>query len=182
MRSALTLDWRDAYRSLRATPVVTVIALLSLGLGIGANTALFSILNSLVLTPLPVRDPARLIHLTAGSWTNPIWEQIRDRQSQLFDGAFAWSPERFNLSTHGETDFVEGAYASGRLFDVLGVGAYRGRTLNEADDRRDGGASGPVVVISYSLWQGRFNGAADVLGRSVTIEGTAFQIVGVTPP
>jgi predicted permease len=182
MRSALTFDWRDAVRSLRATPVITVIALLSLGLGIGANTALFSILNSLALTPLPVRDPEQLIHLTKGSWTNPIWEQIRDRQSQLFDGAFAWSNERFNLSSHGETDFVDGAYASGRIFDVLGIRAYRGRTLSEADDRRDGGASGPVVVISYSLWQGRFNGAEDVLGRSVTIEGKLFQIVGITPP
>src|SRR4029453_14339295 len=81
MSSRLAVDWRDAWRSLRATPLVPVMATLSLALGIGANTALFSILNSLVLRTLPVRNPQELTVLLDGSWTNPIWEQIRDRQS-----------------------------------------------------------------------------------------------------
>jgi hypothetical protein len=180
--TALTLDWRDAWRSLRATPVVTVIAVLSLALGIGANTTLFSILNSLVLKTLPVREPEQLVFLERGSWTNPIWEQIRDRQRDLFDGAFAWGVGRFNLSTRGQTDFVNGAYTSGRFFEVLGVHAHRGRLFTEADDRRDGGPDGPVAVISHGLWQQRFLGADDVLGRRLEIDGLTFAIVGVTPP
>jgi putative ABC transport system permease protein len=182
MRSALTLDCRDAYRSLRATPVVTIVALMSLALGIGANTALFSILNSLALKSLPVHEPERLALLEGGSWTNPVWEQIRDRQDQLFDGAFTWSSERFNLSDHGETVFANGAYASGRMFDVLGVRAYRGRMFGEPDDRRDGGPSGPVAVISDSLWHQRFGGRDDAVGRPISIEGVSFTIVGITPP
>ena len=108
-----------------ATPTVTSVAVLSLALGIGANLALFTIANSLLLKPLPVREPDRLVLLGDMSWTNPIWEQIRDRQDQLFDGAFAWSNETFDLSTGGVKDPVEGAYASGRLFDVLGVPSAR---------------------------------------------------------
>jgi hypothetical protein len=121
MKSLLVFDVRDALRSLRATPVVTFVAIVSLALGIGANTALFSILNSLLLKTLPVRDPARLVLIDGGSWTNPIWEQIRARRHDIFEDAFAWSGTRVNLSTHGATDFVDGAWASGTIFDVLGV-------------------------------------------------------------
>lgn len=93
MTSAWTIDWRDAWRALRATPLVTALAVLSLALGIGANTALFSILNSLLLKPLPVAEPERLVLLDGDSWTNPIWEEIRARQDQVADGGFAWSNE-----------------------------------------------------------------------------------------
>src|SRR5215217_5435888 len=117
---------RLAIRALRATPVVSVIAALSLALGIGANTAIFSLVNSLLLRALPVRAPQQLAIITAdasrgmASWTNPIWEQIRARRD-LFDGAFAWSTARFNLSSGGETQFVDGIWASGGMFDTLGV-------------------------------------------------------------
>src|SRR5262245_11093890 len=130
----LMSTWRSASRSLRATPLVSVLAVLSLALGIGANTALFSIFSGLLLTPLPVRDPGRLAHLTGGSWTYPIWEAVREQSADVFDGAFAWSPQRFDLSFGGERAFVEGAYVSGGLFDVLGVPASRGRMLTAADD------------------------------------------------
>jgi putative ABC transport system permease protein len=182
LMTLLSFDWRDAVRSLRASPVVTTIAVLSLALGIGANTALFSILNSLVLKMLPVREPEQLALLASGSWTNPIWEQIRDRQGDLFDGAFAWSPVRFNVSDRGETEFVSGAYASGGLFEVLGVRALIGRTLTERDDVRGGGPDGAVAVISYGLWQRRFGGVADVIGRPLALEHVSFTIVGVAPP
>src|SRR5262245_61937392 len=119
--------WRPAWRSLMATPLVTLMAVLSLALGIGANTALFSIFNSLLLKTLPVSEPERLAHLTDGSYTYPIWEALETRTADLFDGAFAWGEERFDLSAGGETDFVDGAYVSGRMFDVLGVRAVRGR-------------------------------------------------------
>src|SRR6188474_831069 len=96
-------DIRDAFRTLKATPIVTVVAILSLALGIGANTAIFSILDTLMLRTLPVKSASRLAVLGIGnsgrdSWTNPIWEQIRDRPD-LVDGAFAYSGSRFNLST-----------------------------------------------------------------------------------
>ena len=182
MRSVLFVDIRDAWRSLRATPLVTAVAVLSLALGIGANTALFTILNSLVLKSLPVRDPGHLAILQDGSWTNPIWEQVRDRQDYIGAGAFAWANDRFDLSTGAERDYADGAWASGGIFDVLGVVPMRGRMLTIADDVRGGGAAGPVAVISYSLWQRRFGGADDVVGRRISIERVPFTIVGVTPP
>jgi hypothetical protein len=94
-------DLRDAFRALRATPVITIVAILSLALGVGANTAIFSLVDSLLLRSLPVRDPQRLAFLEDGSWTNPIWEQIRDRQHELFEGAMAWSADRFDLAAGG---------------------------------------------------------------------------------
>ena len=180
--SWFTVDWRDAWRSLMATPTVTSVAVLSLALGIGANLALFTIANSLLLKPLPVRNPDRLVLLNDTSWTNPIWEQIRDRQDQLFDGAFAWSNETFDLSTGGVKDPVEGAYASGRLFDVLGVPALVGRTFTERDDARGGGPDGAVAVISHAFWRQRFNGAPDAIGRRLMVDRVPFTIVGVMPP
>lgn len=176
---------RDAFRALKATPIVTVVAVLSLALGIGANTAIFSILDTLMLRTLPVKSADRLAVVGIGnserdSFTNPIWEQIRDRRD-LFDGAFAYSSSRFNLSSTAQTDYVDGFWASGRIFEVLGVPAILGRTFTEADDRRGGGPDGAVAVISYRYWQSRYSGAADVIGRQVTIDRIPFTIVGVTP-
>jgi predicted permease len=174
-------DLRHALRQMRASPLVSAIAILSLALGIGANTAIFSIVNSLLLRPLPVRQPQQLVTLTQGRWTNPIWEQIRDRH-ELFDSAFAWSARRLDLASGGEAEFVEGIWASGSLFETLGVSAILGRTFTAFDDRRGGGPDGPVAVISYDLWQRRFGGAADVVGRTLDIERVPFTVVGVTPP
>jgi predicted permease len=177
-------DLRDAVRSLRATPLVSTVAVLSLALGIGANTAIFSIVDSLLLRALPVREPERLVMVSAGdqlqSWTNPIWEQIRDRP-ELFEGALAWGTTRFDLSQGGQTDLVNGVWASGSYFRVLGVPAILGRTFSEADDLRSGGPDGPVAVISYGFWQRRFGGAADAIGRAITLNRTAYTIVGITP-
>src|SRR5512134_2797141 len=110
-------DIRNAVRAMKAAPVVSAVAVLSLALGIGANTAIFSILDTLLLRSLPVREPQRLALVTfAGtnrSWTNPIWEAIRERES-LFDGALAWSSTRFNLAPGGQSELVDGVWASGR--------------------------------------------------------------------
>jgi putative ABC transport system permease protein len=179
-------DIRDAFRALRATPIVTAVAVLSLALGIGANTAIFSILNSLILRSLPVEAPHQLAMLsqasTRSSWSNPIWEQVRDRQHELFSGAMAWNATRFNLAQGGQTELVDGLWASGGYFSVLGVNPILGRTFNADDDRRGGGPDGPVAVISYGFWQRRFGGAANVLGQSITVERVSYTIVGVTPP
>ena len=181
MRTLLTTELRDAWRSLRATPIVTAVAVLSLALGIGANTALFSILNGLVLKTLPVREPARLAILAAGDWTNPIWEAIRARAGEIADGAFAWSAERFDLAERGETEPVDGAWISGRMFDVLGV--VRGaRTHDHRGGRRARRRAGrPGGGDRLRLWQRRYGGAEDIVGRRITIERVPFTIVGVLP-
>jgi predicted permease len=176
---------RDAVRALRATPLVTTVAILSLALGIGANTAIFSLINSLVLRTLPVRQPQHLVQVSSQdgntSWTNPIWEQIRDRP-RLFDGAFAYSSTQFDLAQGGQAELAQGLWASGDFFRVLGVPAILGRAFTVQDDRRGGGPDGPVAVISYGFWQRHFGGAADVIGRSISLNRVSFTIIGVTPP
>jgi putative ABC transport system permease protein len=191
MRGLLTTDWRDAWRALRTAPIVTLFAIISLALGIGGVTALFTILNSLTLKPLPVRDPDRLVLLAEApspgnpsgdtSWTNPIWEAVRDRQHEFAEGAFAWAIDRFNLSPTSASDMVEGLWVSGRMFDVLGVSPMLGRTIDANDDVRGGGGDGAVAVIGYGFWQRRFGGDPSVVGRTLTIERVAFTIIGVTP-
>jgi predicted permease len=177
---------RDAWRALRASPLVTGIAVLSLALGIGANTAMFSIVNSLLLRSLPVRDPQRLAVLQSGedrfsSWTNPIWEQLR-AHGDLFGGVTAYSTTRFDLAQSGQTQFVEGMWVSGSFLDVLGVQPILGRGFSADDDRRGGGKDGPTTIISYNFWQRHFGGAEDAVGRTLTIERVPFTIIGVTPP
>ncbi len=180
-------DIRLALRSLRATPVVAAVAALSLALGIGANTAIFSLVNSLLLRALPVAEPERLVLLgQAGenrfsAWTYPIWDEIK-RRPELFARSAAWSQSRFNLAAGGEAQFVDGIWASGAFFDTLGVPAILGRTFTDDDDRKGGGPHGPVAVISYGFWQRRFGGAADAVGGTLEIDRIAFTIVGVTPP
>ena len=175
----LIQDVGHGWRALRGAPVVSSAAILSLALGIGANSAIFSVLDTLVLKSLPVAAPAELVLLgnetgRRTSWTNPIWEELRDRAG-LFDGAFAVSSTRFNLATRGETEFVDGLWASGAMFDVLGVRATLGRTFTEADDRPGGGPDGPVAVISHGFWQRRFGGAPDAIGRTLTRRACAFH-------
>jgi predicted permease len=182
----LAIDVRYAVRGMFRNRMFTAIAVLSLALGIGANTAIFTLVNSLVLRALPVVEPQRLAILTSGPlparpWSYAIWEELRQRQ-HLFDGAIAWVPIRFNLAQSGEVQLVEGALVSGDYFRVLGVPALLGRTFTAADDVRGGGRDGPVAVISYAFWQRRYEGAANALGTIVTIEGTPFTIVGVMSP
>jgi len=178
-------DFRLAIRSLRATPVVTLVAILSLALGIGANTAMFSLVDSLILRALPVHEPQRLAILTDRApqsewWTNPIWERFRDRGA--FAHAFAWNSLQFDLASSGESRMVDGLYASGGMYDTLGVNAMLGRTLRPSDDRRNCGDAGPVAVLGYAFWQRQYGGEADAIGRTLTLNGIPFTVVGVTGP
>jgi predicted permease len=192
-------DLRYGLRQVARNPGFTAVAVLTLALGIGANTAFFSIFNSLILRQLPVRDPDSLALLSEGSWSYPIWNEIRTRESGLFDGALAWSAQRFDLSGGGQTEPVDGAFVSGRFFEVLGVNAIRGRMLTAADDFDQGasppgapdggdvpggsrGADGPVAVISHRLWRQRFAGGTDIVGRQLTVQRISFTVVGVMPP
>jgi predicted permease len=173
-------DLRDAVRALRATGVVSAVAILSLALGIGANTALFSILDSLLLKPLPVHAPEQLVTLSSDErgeyeWmTYPIWRELRGRT--LVDGAFVWAADRVNLTSDVQTTAIDTVWASEKFFSTLGVPAVLGRTFAYG-----GQAAEPVAVIGYGFWQRRFGGAANVIGQTLVIERVPFTIVGVTP-
>ena len=180
----MTRDVLLAVRWLRRSPGFAATAILSIAFGVGANAAVFTVVSALLLRPLPVADPDRLVRLTPGperqTWSNPLWEEIRNRQT-LFAGSAAWSPREFDLSDGGSTQFVQGLWVSGGFFDVLGVRPVRGRLLNPDDDLKGGGPSGLVAVISHGFWQRQFGGA-DVVGRRLSLDRVAFTIVGVTPP
>ena len=185
-------DFRRSIRALRASPIVSLVAVLSLALGIGANTAIFSLVNGLLLRALPVEEPQRLVTISSDrairlgfnaglGWSYAMWDQLRQRAG-AFGGALAWSPQRFNLATSGEMQPVEGLVASGEFFTTLGVKAALGRTFTAADDVRGGGPGGPVVVISDGLWRRRFGAAKNIIGTPLLVEGVPLTIVGVTPP
>jgi putative ABC transport system permease protein len=180
--SDLAQDLRYGVRVLRRSPGFTVVAVLSLALGIGANTAIFTLVDSLILRALPVRDPGALVRLKDGSWTNPIWEEIRSRAPQLVAAAAACSDTRLDLASGGEAQLVDAFFASGEFFDVVGVPALLGRTLTRDDDRHGGGSAGPVAVLSYSFWQRRYGGGASAVGATLRLNGVPFTVVGVTPP
>src|SRR6188474_2238563 len=142
-------DVRLSIRALRANPIVSFMAALSLALGIGANTAIFSLVNGLLLRALPVVEPQRLVTISSDKaiglgfkaglgWSYAMWDALRQR-SQPFDGALAWSTQRFNLAAGGEAQPVDGLVTSGDFFTVLGVKAALGRTFAAADDVRGGG-------------------------------------------
>jgi putative ABC transport system permease protein len=188
--SSFIHDLRDAARGLAKTPGFTASAILTLTLGIGANTALFSLVDSLLLKRLPVKNPERLVMITGGPaslvpqwWTYPLFDQFVQRQLQLphVSGIFAVSPSRINLAASGEADPVDGLWVSGKFFDTLGVSPFIGRTLSETDDQANGGLPGPSAVISYQFWLRRFGGSADAIGRTIYVERVPFTIVGVTP-
>jgi predicted permease len=183
-------------RMLRKNPAFTAVAVLSLALGIGANTAIFQLLNAVRLKNLPLRNPQELaqvrlrasdVPLTRGNKgamryapvTNPLWEQIRDRQ-EAFSGIAAFGFAGFNLAQGGEVRPARGLWVSGDFFNVVGVQPFLGRLFNSADDTR--GCSAPGVVISHGFWQSEFGGVRDVVGRKVNLSDHQLQVIGVTPP
>jgi putative ABC transport system permease protein len=191
--SALWKDLRYGARLLRLNPGFAVVAILSLALGIGANTAIFQLVNAIRLRSLPVQDPQGLavVRIQDRSWTsgqftsryssltNPQWEQIRSLQ-RGFSSILAWSPDRLNLAVGGEARYAEAIWVSGDFFNTLGAQPFIGRLLEPDDDRTGCGTAG--AVISYSFWQKEYGGAADILGKKLTLEGRPFPIIGVTAP
>jgi predicted permease len=188
-------DFRSAWRALRQSPVLSVAAVLSLALGMGANTALFSVVDALLLRTLPVREPDRLVTVSsgfalgygfkAGAGINyDIWTRMRERAmaSTSFEDGFAWAPVRVDFSDGGEVQPAGALFASGGFFPTLGVPALLGRTFTPADDQKGGGPEGIVAVISHSLWQRRFNGAASVIGTALPVDGVRCTVIGVMPP
>jgi predicted permease len=192
--SRLESVWRDvryAVRGLRRSPGFAAVAVLTLALGIGANSAVFSVVNGLLLRTLPVTAPEQLAMISTqqsvndgfgAGWSFAMWDQFHQRM-QLFDGAIAWTyfPQRFDLAGTGESDPVDGLFVSGEFFTELGVPAFVGRTFLPEDDVIDK-AGEHVAVISYGFWQRRFGGAPDAIGRTITVNRAPVTVVGVTPP
>jgi putative ABC transport system permease protein len=184
---------RYGLRLLRLNPGFTLVAVLSLALGIGANTAIFQLLDAVRLRTLPVQDPQSLavVRIADRNWsagrhegrysdiTNPMWEQIRQRQ-EGFSSIFAWASAEFNLALGGEARYAQGMFVSGDFFKVLGVQPLLGRVLTAEDDTRGCGA--PGAVISYAFWQHEYGGQGSALGGKLMLDGHPFAIVGITPP
>lgn len=177
-------DLRYAVRTLRASPGFASVAILSLALGIGANTAIFSLIDAVMLKYLPVSHPEELLQVNVVTetesdiFTNPIWEQLRNRQD-VFSGIFAYGGSRFNLAAGGEARYAQSIWASGDFFATLGVHTVLGRTFTAADDRR--GCPG-TAVLSYDFWQREYGGRADVTEKAISLDGHPFQILGVMQP
>jgi putative ABC transport system permease protein len=174
-------DVRHAVRLLLQNRTVTLVAMIALALGIGANTAIFSVVNAVLLKPLPYRDPGAIVTLlspgsapVSGGDFNDIKTQARSFESAA--AAEAWGG---SLTGGEKPEQVIGLRLSAGMFQLLGVPAYRGRTFL-AEDFELGKEN--VLVIGYGLWQRRFGGAADVAGKSVTLDGTPYSVVGVMPP
>lgn len=181
MLDGITQDIRYALRALRRSPGFTAVAILSLTLGIGANTATFSLIDAVMLRALPVSHPEDLLQVTMGTqkfFTNPVWEQLRERQD-VFSGIFAYGRWAFNVAKAGEAHNVTGQYVSGQYFETLGVRAAIGRTLTASDDRP--GCAG-TAVLSYGFWQREYGGRKDRIGKTISIDDHPFVIVGVAQP
>jgi len=182
MFDALLQDLRYAIRALRSGPGFAAVAILSLALGIGANTAIFSLVNAVILKYLPVDHPEQLVQIVDtskdGEYTNPIWEQLRDRQD-IFSGVFAYSSDRFNLAKGGEARYAGGNLVSGDYFATLGLHAILGRTIAVSDDKR---GCAPTAVLSYDFWQRERAASPDVLRQAISLDGHPFEILGVLQP
>ncbi len=198
----LARDLQFGLRMLRKSPGFTIVVVLTLALGIGANTAIFTLVNAVMLRSLPVRDPQQLVvaewsarnrphHLGTSSFGDcqdyegmrsdcslsySMFQQIRD-QKNLFVNAMAFAgPVQLDLSGNGAAAMAQGELVSGSYFDTLGVMAALGRTLDIDDEKPD---AEPVAVLDYGYWQRAFGGSPNVIGRAIRLNNTAFTIVGV---
>jgi predicted permease len=204
MLADLWQDLRFGVRMLLKQPAFTLIAVLSLALGIGANTAIFSLVDAVLLRNLPVRDPAALVQFkwaagvrfrvrydgrhnreelpglrVATSFTHATFEQLGAQQQTLSD-LFAFAPvEQLNVNVNGQADIAAGQVVTGNYFSALGVTPLLGRTLAPSDDRADAPAA---AVLSHHYWRRRFGGDPSVIGKQININNVAFTVVGVTPP
>src|SRR5436190_14273045 len=200
----LLQDLRYALRIMAANPLFTAMAALSLALGIGANTAIYSFMDAILLRALPVQNPESLVvfnwhskahppvahhfdgstyqdsrtGFTSGNFPYPAYEALRENPA--FSSVFAFQGAgRLNVQIHGQADLAAGQYVSGGFFSGLGVPAAAGRVIEDADDRF---GAAPVVVTSFGYAERRFGEAAKAIGQSIRINDNLFTIVGVTPP
>lgn len=176
---SIASDVRHAMRGLRTSPGFSLVAILSLALGIGANTSIFSLMDAVMLRSLPVERPHELVRVTRGDGgavvTNPIWEELRDRQD-FFSGLFAYGHAHFNLARGGEARRASGTWVSGDYFTTLGVRPVLGRLLRAEDDVRGCPA---VAVLGHAFWQAEYGGDAGIIGRSIPLNTVEYTVIGV---
>jgi len=178
-------DLRYGARTLLKKPGFTLIAIITLGLGIGANTAIFSLVNTVMLRPLPVAAADRIVEViplgkgsNIGAFSYPLYKDFRDK-NEVLDGLATYFFAPMSLSLNGVNERAWGYLVSGNYFDVLGVRAIKGRMFTQEEDRVPG--ANPVAVVSYGCWQRRFGGDPNLVGRTIKLNGHDFTIVGVAP-
>src|SRR6266540_1915806 len=186
MIDTLAQDLRYAVRTLARSPGFTLVAVLTLALGIGANTAIFSVFYGVLLRPLPYAEPDRLVGLAQ---TYPggrgvkrvtyVQFQFLQRNNQVFESLAGSASVGFNFSTGSQTDRVYGLRVSKDYFRVLGVAPQLGRAFFADEDQPNGPSA---VILSYGLWQRRFGGDSGVIGRTILLDGTPTTVAGVMPP
>lgn len=187
MLGTLIQDLRYGIRMLWKSPILTAVAVLSLALGIEANTSIFSLVDKLLLRALPVKAPQQLVLLSSESisphfinniFSYPDYADYRD-QNQVFSGMIAFSWTKADLGIGDQSEKLDGELVSGNYFDVLGVEAVRGRTFLPEEDKTLG--TRPVAVISYGLWQRRFGSNPDLVGKTIALGGVSFTVIGIAP-
>ena len=190
----LKRDFILAMRMLRRAPSITAIAILSLALGIGANTAVFTLMKQVVLDYLPVASPERLVILhnvgaeeghtysngMNSSFSYPLYKDLNAATQRIFDGILAFRNINVSLSGQQATETIKGGLVSGNFFQVLQVSPWRGRLFDPGDDQKPNGSA--VAVIGYGLWQRTFGGDANVVGRTILVNKHPYVVVGITPP
>ena len=177
-------DLRFGARLLFKHKGFTTVAVLSLALGIGANTAIFSLLDAILLKNLPIKQPEQLVVVAAAApgqqgqipFSYPLFRELRDKASD-FSGMFAHDVLPMSMSGEGQTERVLGELVSGNFFSVLGAGPHLGRVFSEADDQTPG--AHPVTVISYNFWQRRFSADPQIVGKTISLNGYPFSVIGV---
>ena len=188
MMSAILQDLRYSLRTLAKSPIFLAVALLSLALGIGANTAIFTLIHQLILQPLPVKDPEQLVMLAGRGkhyggnngpdrLSYPMYQEIRDK-NQVFSGMFCTYPSTVSASFQGRTELIGADYVSGNFFPVLGIGAAIGRVFTASDDLIQGGH--PLAVLSHGYWRARFGADPSVVGKQIVVNGRSLTIIGVS--
>jgi predicted permease len=179
-------DVRHSLRTLRGAPMFTAIAVLTLSLGIGANTAIFSLVNSVLLRPLPVPDPSQIViltytreHGTLGTQISyPALEDLRQQSNSPFTDLLGFQFGSDGMDVDGKAYSMFTNYVTGNYFDVLGVKPAAGRLILPTEGKVPG--ADPVIVLSYSLWQARFGGDPNMIGKKVRVDGHPFTVIGVT--
>jgi len=186
--AAILQDFQYSLRTLRKSPVFLAVALLSLALGIGANTAIFTLINQLILQPLPIKHPEQLVMLAgrgkhyggnngADRISYPMYQEIRDK-NQVFSGMFCTYPGTVSASFQGGNELIGADFVSGNFFPVLGIGAAVGRVFTASDDLIQGGH--PLAVLSYGYWRARFGADPGIVGKQIVVNGRSLTIIGVS--
>lgn len=177
-------DIRYAIRTMFNSPGFFAVAVIALALGIGANTAIFSVVNSVLLRPLPYTDPDRLVHvhrmqppIERGPISRPDFFEWRDKQ-EVFSGIGAYHFRTLNLSGSDQAERLIGASVTGNFFQLFDVPPAAGRYFTHSDDQP---GANPVAVISFALWQRRFGGQANLIGENITLDGASYTVIGVAP-